>query len=361
MGIATKLEQGIDALLAGFITSKSQALCSALMPLALTGVTIYIILTGYLIATGRVNDSLTHFLWKALKIAFIGAIALGGGMYQSYIVEAILGIQGIFTQAFSNTPTLGGLIDNMLKPYEDLGNALWLKAFPTTGVFSLPSFSLMFAASVVSLSQFFLFSTGIGLYLLSKIALALVLSVGPFFIMCAIFPVTQKFTESWVGQALNYVFLNVLIAASISMLTSITSQFASHINATQSDANIISSTVELLLASTALVIVMLNVNQIASALCGGLSISGIGRDAFNYMAGRKQKDDDNDNKKTGQSNSNASSNNGTQPPANNTSSNSQPSSVNSISATQSGNTLEKPPIYDSVVQDQIKNGTFGKD
>lgn len=281
MGIATKIEQSIDLLLANYVTSKSAAVCGALVPLALTGVTIYIITIGWAIMRGDAQDSFHTALWKMFKIAMIVSIALTAGNYQAYAVNFIEGIQGAFITAFGNAATIGGLIDNMAKPYDDLGQKLWSEA--TTGFW--PNFSLLAAAGIVAVAQAFLFVVGLGMYLLAKVSLALVLAVGPAFIFCALFGPTQKYTESWIGQAMQFVLLNVLVGASIAMLTSFASQFAAHINNNVGATAIIKDVLALLMCSGALAIVMLNLSTIASALSGGASISGIGRDIARAMMG----------------------------------------------------------------------------
>lgn len=282
MGIATAIETAIDGLLNTFVASKSAALCSALVPVAITGVTIYIMIIGYAVIRGEAHDSLHTILWKLFRISMIAGVALSSGEFQGTIVDGINGIQGVFVQAFGNATTIGGLVDNMAQPYDDLGQQLWSEA--VTGFW--PNFSLLVAAGMVAIAQAFLFIIGLGMYLLAKVALALVLAVGPAFIFCAMFPATQKFTESWFGQALNFVFLNVFIGASISMLTSFASQFAAHIQGNVGNTAIMKDTMALLLVSCSLGVVMLNLNTIASALSGGASISGVGRELARYIMNR---------------------------------------------------------------------------
>jgi type IV secretion system protein VirB6 len=273
MGIATQVEAAVDLMLSTFVSAKSAALCVALVPLALSGATIYMLMMGYAIMRGEANDSLHTFVWKSFKIAFIAGLALSAGAYQTHVIDGIEGIQGAFIQTMSGAATIGGLVDNMAQPFDELGTALWAKA--TTGFW--PNFSLLAAAAMVAIAQAFLFVVGLGFYLLAKVALALVFAMGPAFILCAMWPATQKYTESWLGQALNYVILNVLVGASIAMLTAFASQFAGHITATQDTTNVLKATMALLLCSGALAVVMLNLPQLAGALAGGASLSGIGR------------------------------------------------------------------------------------
>lgn len=274
MGIATKLETAIDLLLNNYVTSKSGALIGILTPVVLTCVTVYVLMMGYAIMRGEANDSLHTFLSKSFKIACVAGIALSAGEYQGTAIQFIQGLQEGMTQAVGGVTSIGQLIDNMAQPYDELGQSFWSQA--TTGFW--PNFSLLAAAALVAVAQSFLFVVGLGMYLLAKVVLALVLAVGPIFIVCAMFPATQKYTESWIGQCLHYVLLNVLIAASIAMLTDFASQYANAMKGNVDVTNVVRDAVSLLLVSASLAVVMLNLNQLASALSGGVAIGGIGRE-----------------------------------------------------------------------------------
>ncbi len=293
MGLATAIETKIDTLLNTFVTNASSSLCSALVPVALTGATIYIILMGWAIARGEAQDSFHTFLVKAAKMAFVAALALGGGEYQGSVVDGITGIQGVFTQAFGNVGSIGGMIDNMSVPYDALGSAYFSRAMSASSF--IPDVSLLIAGTLIAIAQAALFVIGLGLYLIAKVALALVLAVGPAFVLCAMWPATQRFTESWLGQALNYVLLNAFVAACIAMLTSLATQTAADLQANLNTANALMDALAVLMCAGSLCVVELNLNSIASALGGGASISGIGRDvgrkAMEMLNGKGQRGD----------------------------------------------------------------------
>lgn len=281
----------MDAMLETFVSGKSEALCTALVPVAVTGVTIHVILMGFAISRGETNESLESFIWKCLKISFIAGLALSVGAYQTTIVGLVVGIEGALINTLSGFNSIGALVDDMARPFSDLGQQIWSKAV----VGFWPNFGLVAAAGSVAIAEFLVIGIGLGFYLLAKVALTLVLAVGPLFILCAMWPATEKYTESWIGQALNYVMLKVLVGASIAMLMTFASQFAAHINVEQDAVNVIKSTSALLLCSGALTIVMFNLPQLASALAGGASISGIGRtigrallDTLNKMGGGRK-------------------------------------------------------------------------
>ncbi|MDI7776574.1 type IV secretion system protein [Asticcacaulis sp. EMRT-3] len=273
MGLASEIETAVDQLLNGFVTAKSAALCGILTPLALTGITIYIIIIGYAVMRGEAQDGLHTSLWKLVKMAFVSAAALGVGIYQGEILNAFYGLQEGLISAFSTQTTVGGVIDQFMVPYDALAAAIGQEA----GTSLVPNLTLYFAMFIVIVAEVWIFAIGIGLYLLAKVALALVLALGPAFILCAMFPATQRFCESWIGQVVNYVILSVLVVAGFTMLTLFAQEFAAKALADYgNDSAIIKDCVALLIVSVALGIVMLHLNAIASALGGGASVSGGG-------------------------------------------------------------------------------------
>jgi len=295
MGIGVEVESAIDGLLNNYVTTKSAALCGMLAPVALLGTTIYLISLGFAVMRGDAQDPVHTMLWKWFRVSFVCGIALSAGAYQANIIDFLTGLQGAMTQALTGSASIGALIDNMAKPFDDLGTSLYAKATTTM----IPQVSLLIAAAITSLAEVFLFAVGLGLYLLTKVAMALAFATGPAFLLCAAWPSTQKHTEAWMGQALNYVLLNVLIAASIGMLMDFASQFAQHVYDKGEIVNPIKSTIALLICAVALAVVMLNHTALAAALAGGASISGIGRMIGRYLMDKLKSSDEKNKDKNG--------------------------------------------------------------
>jgi type IV secretion system protein VirB6 len=273
MGIGVALEEAVDLLLNTFVARKSEALMSALGPLALTGITIHLLFTARAILAGELREPVPDVTRRIVRITFIIGLALGAGAYQSNVVELVNELEQGMISALSGTTSIGMLVDDLSTPYAELGQQFYNRAI----IGFWPNFGLLAAAGGVAVIQASLFIVGLGLYLLAKIGLVLMLAVGPAYILCAIGASTQKYTESWLAQVLNYVTLKVLIALSIQMLTEFTSEFAAHINSDLDAVNVIKAVIALFCCGGALFVVMLNLPQIASALAGGGTISGIGR------------------------------------------------------------------------------------
>ncbi|NVM77464.1 type IV secretion system protein VirB6 [Duganella sp. SG902] len=270
---AQNIDAAIDLLLTNFVSSKSAAMCAMLMPVAVAALTIYWIVTGHAVAQGRHAEPVKELLGKVSLISLVTVLSLSAGNYQVFIVDGLDAIGTAVIKAISGETSLAALMDRFADPLSILAAKLWSEA--TVGIF--PRAALIFAAVICTITQAMLFAIGLGFYLLAKVSLAFLMAVGPAFIFCAISPATRKYTESWLGQALNYIFLKVFVSISVAMLTAIASQYAEHITNNLDTINIVQAVCGLQMTAVTLVIVMLFQPQLASALFGGASVAGVGR------------------------------------------------------------------------------------
>ena len=59
---------------------------------------------------------------------------------------------------------------------------------------------------------------GFAILLLAKLALALLIALGPIFVACALFSATRRFFFGWLAQAVNYLILFALILAVLQLV-----------------------------------------------------------------------------------------------------------------------------------------------
>ena len=288
-GAATYIETAITQILTNFVTTKSAALCAALVPIALTGTTLYVVAMGYAVMRGETHDALHTVLWKWLKVSMIAAIALGGGEYQAIVVNLIDGIPGVIHDVFGGASTMGGLVDSLTDPIISVKKALWTKA--SMGVF--PDFALVAAAGLVNLSELIIIVVAIGIYMLAKVGLGLVLAIGPLFVMCLMWPATKRFFEAWLGTALSLAFTQALLGAAIGMLFTIIGQFADELKLKANTTDVLTDAGSLLAITVVIGVIVLRIPGIAAQMAGGSSLDGVGRDIArglsNLIGGRGTK------------------------------------------------------------------------
>lgn len=271
LSIGVDFETSIDNILSGFVTSKSTLICAALVPVAVAAVTLYAMILGYSIAFGKISEPTKDSLSRFFKIIFICALALNQGEYQNYIVGFFSHICSDITTTLGLGSSIGGMIDGMFNPLIDI-----FKNY--TANISMNIFSTLMLTAVLFIYLIVtvvLVVSALGYFILTKIAMAVLFAVGPIFIFLSLFPATQKFTESWISQVLQYAFLQLLLAVVISLVGDVTTGYANYLNAHLNAANPIDDILAIIVLLIGSVIVFFNINHIASSLSGGVGLNGM--------------------------------------------------------------------------------------
>src|SRR6185437_9287141 len=275
MGMATYIEQSVNNALDHYVVTYSDAVIAVLTPVAVTAVTAYVMWTGFQVVRGDVQETVSALVWRWFRVAIIAGLALNGPQYRSLVKEGLDGIQEAFASAFAGALSMGGTIDQMANPFTTLMETLFGEA--SSGL--MPQFSLFIAGGICAAASIVMAFVAMGIFLVAKVSLALLLSVGPAFILCAMFPVTQRYTEHWLTSALVAVFSNVLIMAVITFLASLLRTACVNILNAYSTASILADVVGLFFLSVTAAYVLLHVSSLAASLAGGLSLGNPGGDA----------------------------------------------------------------------------------
>jgi type IV secretion system protein VirB6 len=272
MGIGTFVEGAIDTSLTNYVTTYSHAVIGVLQPVAVTAVTSYVLWTGFQVMRGEAQDAVSSLVWKWFRVAMITGLALNGPTYQSIVTDGLDGIQGAFATAFGGGPTVGATVDHMAAPFYSLMEQL----FTDGSVGLVPQFSLYIAGTLAAVAALVMGFIAMGMYLVAKVSLAILLAIGPAFIFCAMFPVTQRYAESWLSAALASVFVNVLIMATVSFMTSIMHTACTQILAGYSTTSIVVDTCGLLLLSLTCAYVLIHLQSLGATLAGSMSFGNAG-------------------------------------------------------------------------------------
>jgi len=314
--IGGTLENGMST----YVTNVSSALASALVPVVATAVTIWVIAYGLAIVRGEAHEAVPAFAWRGLKVASILAFALGSGVYQQQLVEAVSGATSGLAQTIQNAAnTTGGgnpgcgsvsgssvtsasatsiyqtldcydqQIDLVLDAYSEKATH---EGFSPSGI----------AAAIGDIVCGFVAGIGGSIFLIvlafevvmGRMLLDLVLGIGPLFIACAAFAPTARFFEAWTAKVANYALLQVLVAAFLGMaLTAFSTELAPFQVTTSSPGANASSLVAagqaaleasaawgaaLGMFATAIFLAMVGwqLPSVASGLSGGATVSGFG-------------------------------------------------------------------------------------
>lgn len=282
-GLFVGLGGVIDNFLNVFVSTVSSNIATAITPIVITGLTIWTILYGYAVMRHEVSEPIGVFARNLLKFGLIMGFALGGGIYQSEIIGSVNafqdGLVSLVTQPTSITSVAGDniyqVLDGLLEKGSDLALVIigaGMSKLPMGGYLDLLAGVLIFAANTV-----LLLVCG-GFVVITKVAMAFVLGVGPMFIACLAFPPVAKFFDAWVGAVLNYVFLVVILAFAIGLSISVSDTYIQNMlaSAQASATNPLIDAFGLIALYGTLLVLIYQAPHIASGLAGGSSLSGGG-------------------------------------------------------------------------------------
>jgi len=277
MGVFESAGTSIDNVVGSFVTATSSNMISGIAPLMLAGVTLYLTFYGYLVMFGHIQEPASDLFKKCSKIVLIVVFALGAGAYQSNVIEAFRGLENGLSTIVQNgvTKNIYQVLDNsFLKgmllaqtAYDNSNNASILTAFGTVVGWFL-------SGIIVSLGTILITVVAAGYIFLAKVALSMLLGIGPIFIMCLLFPPVMRFFDTWAGQVITYILIIVLMSTGMAFALTIFDSFVSQINFNAlGNQNMISVALQLLALTTSLLIVIFQIPTIASALGGGFGLS----------------------------------------------------------------------------------------
>lgn len=266
-----------------FINDGSSTMIGIIGPVAVSLLTIFVLLWGVAMASGQISEPFTDGMKRIIRMCIIVGFALTVGIYQGTVVdlfkEAPMELASQMTmpggQAVDDADSMALLLDNTLakgflvakKPW-DLGTqADEESTFGISGDgigFHLLSIMLYIIVVIIV-------AVAAGLVFVAYMALAILLAIGPLFIMMAIFPATQRWFESWLGQVVNYGLMFLLVALACGLLFAMLDSYFSDLSIQSLDETLM-VTLKAVGLSIAMMGVLLQMNAVAGALGGGAAI-----------------------------------------------------------------------------------------
>lgn len=196
-----------DAVLGTYVLGVVSSLMSAISPIALTAMTIWVGLYGWAVLRNEVSETVPNFLWKTFKIGLVLAFALQSGVYISNVSETAnalaTGVAKTFLPSVADPTTITSpyvMLDN----FNEEASKLVLDLLKEAGITRL---DLLFAAVVCSIGNVVFLCMALFVITLAKLVLTFVIAVGPIFILCLAWRPTARFFDSWLSMVLNAVVL----------------------------------------------------------------------------------------------------------------------------------------------------------
>ena len=196
-----------DAILSTYVLGVVSTLMTAIAPIALTAMTIWVALYGWAVLRNEVSETLPVFMWKVFKIGLVLAFALQSGFYISNVSDTAnalaMGVASTFVPTGVDPATVSTPYA-LLDKFNDDASAQVADIMKEASMFRL---DLVLAAAIFSIGSVCFLCIGLFVVTLAKLFLTFVIAIGPLFILCLAWRPTARFFDSWLSMVLNSVVL----------------------------------------------------------------------------------------------------------------------------------------------------------
>lgn len=274
--IFSSLGQSLDNATTSFVSDKAGAVAGAIAPIALAGVTLYIVIYGYMVMTGRVQEFFYDFLIKCVKIILIVTFSVNAGGYLGQVVPAIEGLQGSMVSAVGESGNIYNSLDTNVEKGFDILNAIEKKSASLgwREIGAKIGYWILFAVVAVAFGMILIAIAAT--LMIASVFLKILLALGPFFIAALLFPPTARFFDNWIGAVMTFVFVYVIGSAFGTIAIKIFADQAGVINIDSATDSPWSSALGVLIISIILFIATRNITSIAASLGGGVASEAVG-------------------------------------------------------------------------------------
>jgi type IV secretion system protein VirB6 len=255
----------IDGKLDSFLNERAASAISVVSGPLRVALVLYVLLYGVAIVRGSISEPITDFAVRSLKLAFIYLLATTVA-YSTYVTTPLFHtLPDTLTQAISGSgaPDVGAAFDEFFSKAAYLGQKIGQTGSPI-------DFAPWIMAALVYVVGAIAAALGFGVVMIAKVALALLIALGPIFIACALFDASRRFFFGWLSQAANYIVLFALIITVFQLVLSLLAQQWSGIDGQDPMAGGMLFVALCILGS----IFFLQTPAIAAGIAGGARVGG---------------------------------------------------------------------------------------
>ena len=209
----------VDGRLDTFLGERAAAMLAEVEGPLRAALILYVLLYGFAILRGSISEPVMDFAVRSLKLTFVFMLATTPA-YSTYVTQPLFhALPEALTRAVGGTGVsdVGAAFDQFFSRAAYLAEKISQDA-------SAIDFGPWILAAAVYLVGALAAALGFGVVMIAKVALALLVALGPIFIACALFDATRRFFFGWLAQAVNYLVLFALILVIFQLVLSLVSQ-----------------------------------------------------------------------------------------------------------------------------------------
>lgn len=211
--------QFVEAKLQEILNGRASDLMSEVSGPLRAALVLYVLLYGIAILRGAISEPVTDFAIRSVKLSLIYFLATTPA-YSTFVTEPLFhtlpdslarGVSG------GAAPDVGAAFDAFFSHGAYLAEKIAERANITDPMPWLVAAAVYVVGALAA-------AMGFGVVMIAKVALALLVALGPVFIACALFDASRRFFFGWLAQAVNYVVLFALIITIFQMILALVDQ-----------------------------------------------------------------------------------------------------------------------------------------
>jgi type IV secretion system protein VirB6 len=270
MGFFATFSNWLDLQLTTYIGDNTARLSVALTPALVTLGTVYVMFWGYLQLTGRIEEPFMTGLRKIILLVVVFGAALQLWLYNALIVDTFYNAPAQLAAVVAGAASPVSTLDSVWEAGGSVAGQLWGRG----GLFN-GDFGFYVAGLMVWIVMGLVCCYAMFLIALAKIALAVLLALGPLFISLRLFDATRRLFDAWLMQLANYGFITVLTVLVGALLLQFVQSFATQ-TAARGAAILTVDALNMLLAAVIVLLILRQIMPIAASLAGGSPLSTMG-------------------------------------------------------------------------------------
>lgn len=270
MGFFAEFSLWLNNILATYIANNTAAIANLLEPVIVTLGVFYVVVWGYLQLVGKIEEPFIEGVRRLLTLALILGLSLQLWLFNEVIVDTFFTAPAALVAGVIGAPDSVSIVDEILFDGDDAASLLLAKGgfFNDSFTFYVAGFAVYVIVGLTAVYAMFLLA-------LSKIALSVLIALGPIFLALLFFESTKRFFEAWLAQLCNYAFLTILIVMVAALMLHIVSSAAEAAVAAGGGIEIVHA-LKVCLAAALTFLVMKQVPAMAQGLASGVALSSFG-------------------------------------------------------------------------------------
>jgi len=267
MGFFQTFWTWLSAQLTTYISANTALIATAIEPAAVALSVVYVMMWGFLQLTGRIEEPFTTGLARIARLALVLGVGIHLWLYNDVIVDTFYRAPSQLASAVIGSSDPVASVDTIWSRGGAVADAL-MKNNATLGagiIRSIMGCIVWLVVGLLCIYVMFLIS-------LSSIATAMLLAVGPLFIVLCLFDSTRRFFEAWVTQLANYALVTILTVLMAALLLHIVQSYAAQTADRGFGLQLVDALDMLLMVGLALML-MRQIMPIAAGLAGGPALS----------------------------------------------------------------------------------------